>query len=312
MTTRPAESPIGDGPEVLAWAVRANLSREVVTRQKGRKRPGTKHFAPGAALWVGPSYSGDGYEMVEMVGMKRGTRGRRPIRCFMPSVRLTNFRAAAIYSSSIANEIDLGRWWGDSRPQEERSTSEVIADFARFRNAYVTQASHFYDLDRLPHWWLPKGQLHYVEEDCAFCLGIAAAIRGSELATNPFTPAPSPGAMLSNPPLLCQHDAWNIGWMAARRYNWRTEPDRDSIDSELVARAEGLMQRRRRATNCLIGGSHEKSPLAGLPIDQAELVAANMQIRTRIIFCDDDGAELLGRITLRLDDNDCVESVRGG
>ncbi len=41
--------------EPLTWGVVANVSRDVLTRQRtDAKRPGTRHFAPGAKVWILP------------------------------------------------------------------------------------------------------------------------------------------------------------------------------------------------------------------------------------------------------------------
>ncbi|HEX5120500.1 MAG TPA: hypothetical protein VFW65_35425 [Pseudonocardiaceae bacterium] len=117
--------------ELLAWCVVANVSGEAVNRPgAGDARPGLKHFAPGAKLWVLPPQWGDGAEHLIVVGRHRG-RGTGPlIRIVVPRLQLNNFRVRGIYSPAVYRQLCLP-WapWGDHplRPWESQEQAEQAA-----------------------------------------------------------------------------------------------------------------------------------------------------------------------------------------
>lgn len=305
----------GGAVTALTWGLRATLSREVATRQEaGTKRPGVRHFVPGAALWLGPAHSGDGYEKVEMIGTHRNTGGRQIARLLMPTVRLANFKMVPVYKPALVAKFREGRWWENVAQEGDPPLHEYLRSFAESRNAFVTQSSHFYDLDGYDHWWVPPGRLHWIEEDCGFCRGFAAAESGADHVANPYA---------DSRPLIeddgwsharSQRDAWSIGWHTSR---YALQPDRVTLpdsDARLVKAATGLVRRRRQATADVVGrgSSKNSSFLVGLDIDRASTIVANMRLRIRILFGDDDGTKMLGRLSVRLDEEDRIIEVRAG
>lgn len=96
-------SVLADEPDLPAcvWGVVANV-REfplgTTPEQCAGRRKGTKHFAPGARVWVmDQDWSWD--ERVTVVGKEKGTH--RYIRRVMDARQLENFRAKRVYSPTI-------------------------------------------------------------------------------------------------------------------------------------------------------------------------------------------------------------------
>lgn len=95
---------MGEECELLAWCVVANVAREVPFGPGGVEiRRGTKHFSPGAKVWVLPAQWGDGGDQVFVVARHRGSR--RYVRMVVPSRRLTGFRVQGVYSPAVLREL---------------------------------------------------------------------------------------------------------------------------------------------------------------------------------------------------------------
>jgi hypothetical protein len=67
------------------------------------KRRGTKHFAPGAKVFVVDFFWGMGGEQVTVVGRHR--KSHRFIRIAMPAKHLANWRAELAYSPYVIRQI---------------------------------------------------------------------------------------------------------------------------------------------------------------------------------------------------------------
>lgn len=118
-------------PPPVAWCLVANV---VKTRRTGpggvEIRSGTKHFAPGAKVYVIAAYWGMGGETVTVVGRHR--KARRFITIATKSKYLTNWRAALVYSPAVLQRIDAGVSGGATLIGHDRAHLEAIAQsFAR-------------------------------------------------------------------------------------------------------------------------------------------------------------------------------------
>src|SRR5262245_52618161 len=91
----------GSGP---AWCTVANV---VIERGHGpgglERRSGTKHFKPGAKVYVFFFYWGVGGERVTVLGHHR--KSGRLIQIVMPAKHLANWRAELVYSPTISKVI---------------------------------------------------------------------------------------------------------------------------------------------------------------------------------------------------------------
>lgn len=83
-----------------AWCIVANIIRERPYGPGGQElRPGTKHFAPGAKVYVVKFFWGMGGESLTVVGRHR--RSHRYITLSIQSTWLVNWRVELVYSPYV-------------------------------------------------------------------------------------------------------------------------------------------------------------------------------------------------------------------
>jgi hypothetical protein len=119
-----------DGP---VWCVAANVLNERPYGPGGAEiRRGTKHFAPGAKVYVFDFFWGMGGEQVTVVGRHR--KSRRYITLVMRATHLANWRAELAYSPHVIKQVlasgefaELPRGGPESRAQAE----EIAASYVR-------------------------------------------------------------------------------------------------------------------------------------------------------------------------------------
>jgi len=105
-------------------------------RQYGPKgaetRRGTKHFRPGAKVYLVDAYWGMGAESVIVVGHHRGSK--RLITLAMRSAHLTNWRIGRTYSPHIIRELEKRGPFGKSgagSTEGKRKAEEIVAMLAK-------------------------------------------------------------------------------------------------------------------------------------------------------------------------------------
>ncbi|XVV15330.1 hypothetical protein ACQP2X_13595 [Actinoplanes sp. CA-131856] len=181
--------------EPLAWGVVANVSREILVRQSGRKRPGTRHFVPGARVWV-LAVGADGGEQRYVVGTRRNTGGRRLIRLVMDTKYLVNYRVRPIYSAAVYASMGQPMEFGDPMPYESREDAQESVDTWKWHRT------------RRPHLALTGRErlMHNADEDCEFCDGRDACQIGAALDTNPYE---RPGRETRG----SSYGMWRAGWL---------------------------------------------------------------------------------------------------
>ncbi|HWS32451.1 MAG TPA: hypothetical protein VN408_06885 [Actinoplanes sp.] len=162
--------------EPLTWGVVANVSRDVFTRQRtGRRRPGTRHFVPGAKVWVLQISWGDGGQHRYVVGVRRGTGGRGFIRLVMNTDFLVNYRVKPVHSPTVYAAMGQPDGNGDAPPlYRSRQEAQETVDRAKWERTRITHL----DLRESP------AAMHNADETCAFCDGRDAARAGVDV--NPY------------------------------------------------------------------------------------------------------------------------------
>lgn len=111
-----------------AWCVVANVVMERPYGPGGaEKRRGTKHFAPGAKVYVYEFFWGVAGESVTVMGRHR--KSHRFIQLSMPAKHLANWRAELVYSPSVAKVIRENAEFGslDAGTERARRRAEEIA-----------------------------------------------------------------------------------------------------------------------------------------------------------------------------------------
>lgn len=190
--------------EPLTWGVAANISRDVVVRQAaGTKRPGTRHFVPGAKVWVLPVMWGDGGEKRYVVGTRRGTGGRSLIRQVLNTDYLVNLRVKPVHSPAIY--ATMGQPWpGFGAPSlyESREAAQQSADAWKWART------------RGPHLGLGESvsAMHNADEECEFCDGRDATQTGAPVDANPHArPDADPEGTVDW--WSTAHGMWRAGWL---------------------------------------------------------------------------------------------------
>ena len=107
------------------------------------KRRGTKHFAPGAKVYVYEFFWGVGGENVTVMGRHR--KSHRFIQLSMRAKHLANWRAELVYSPAVAKVIrenaEFGRLDAGSK-RARRRTEEIAARYIKdgaVSQPYVTR-----------------------------------------------------------------------------------------------------------------------------------------------------------------------------
>ena len=96
---------VSEERELLGFCVTANMKQQTNQGDGGlQMRRGTKHFAPGAKVWVLPVQWGDGGEQVIVAGRHRGSRGPY-IRMVIARRHLENFRVQGVYSPALLRTL---------------------------------------------------------------------------------------------------------------------------------------------------------------------------------------------------------------
>lgn len=105
--------------EEWRWCLVGNI---VETHEYGEEheiRKGTKHFPPGAKVYVNLVYGGMGHEFMLVIGKPRRQRGL--IEVVIPSKYITNFRVQKVYSPALLKRMNNSEheWWGVSEEVHE-------------------------------------------------------------------------------------------------------------------------------------------------------------------------------------------------
>jgi len=116
-----------------AWCVAANIILERSCGPGGvEKRRGTKHFAPGAKVYVYDVFWGMGGQTVSVIGRHR--RSKRFIQLHMASKNLANWRTELVYSPTVAKLIRKGYEFGSLDAGSDRArirAEEIVEGFIR-------------------------------------------------------------------------------------------------------------------------------------------------------------------------------------
>lgn len=108
------------------WCLVGNITDAHEFGESGEIRMGTKHFQPGAKVYLAPPNWGDGYEMVVAIGCPR--KRKRYIEIIIRSDHVGNFRLKKVYSPFLLEMMDKSThyWWGNT--DTDRENIETLID----------------------------------------------------------------------------------------------------------------------------------------------------------------------------------------
>lgn len=96
------------------WCLVGNIVKNHEYGETKEVLIGTKHFQPGAKVYMAPPNWGDGYENIVVIGCPR--RSKRYIEVITHSEYIENYRLTKVFEPFILNMMDSSdyRWWDDS------------------------------------------------------------------------------------------------------------------------------------------------------------------------------------------------------
>ncbi len=103
------------------WALVGNVVDENVYGEESEIRHGTKHFSPGAKVYMAPPNWGDGYEKIRVIGMSRPHHRYEHIIMESRLIDFDTLRIQKVYNPTILNMMnqsekqeDYCSWWNNS------------------------------------------------------------------------------------------------------------------------------------------------------------------------------------------------------
>lgn len=91
---------------LLGWCLVANVARETAHGEAGLDiQRGTRHFAPGAKLWIARPWWDPGHGRLRAVGHHRGSP-RRFVGMVVRIEDLENFRARGVYNERLVRRLN--------------------------------------------------------------------------------------------------------------------------------------------------------------------------------------------------------------
>lgn len=108
----------------MRWCLIGNVVENHEYGEEKEIKTGSKHFRPGAKVYIAPANWGDGYENVIVIGCPR--HGKRYIEVVMRSELIRNFRAGKVYAPAVLKMMEESeyRWWGDTDKERIEELAE--------------------------------------------------------------------------------------------------------------------------------------------------------------------------------------------
>jgi hypothetical protein len=202
-----------------AWCVAANVVAERGHGPGGaERRRGTKHFAPGAKVYVYTFFWGMGGERVTVIGRHR--KSRRFIRLTMPARHLANWRAELVYSPYVIRQISASGEFAKypaGSDDARRAAEKIVAGYLRLGAAsqpYTTRAPSASEPVSCPSPAMPTTDWPFDQPRNCAVLTLRSIVFGGAPILHVF------------------HDADDHGWQFLGR------EDADEADAAVVALAE--------------------------------------------------------------------------
>ena len=105
--------------EEWRWCLVGNIVETHKYGEQHEIRKGTKHFPPGAKVYINMVYGGYGHEKVLVIGQPRKQCGL--IEVVIPRRYITNFRIQRVYKPAVLKRMAESEheWWGNTEKDRE-------------------------------------------------------------------------------------------------------------------------------------------------------------------------------------------------
>lgn len=102
------------------WCLVGNIIDQHPFGEQKELLTGSKHFRPGAKVYIAPLQWGDGGESVVVIGIPRHRKD--PIEIVMRGELITNHRLKRVYSPVILKRMNKSPyfWWDDTDKSKEQ------------------------------------------------------------------------------------------------------------------------------------------------------------------------------------------------
>lgn len=109
------------------WCLVGNIVEEHEFGEDHVIKYGTKHFRPGAKVFINLVYGGMGYEKILVIGVPRHTK--KYIEVVIWRKYVCNFRVQKVYKPAVLKMMKYSEWdwWGNT--EETRETIEKCAEW---------------------------------------------------------------------------------------------------------------------------------------------------------------------------------------
>ena len=109
-----------DNEKAWVWCLVGNI---IETHEFGESKDiltGTKHFRPGAKVYMAPANWGDGYENIIVIGCPR--HSKHFIEVITRSAYIENYRIQKVYKSFLLKMMEKSEflWWDESEDSYQR------------------------------------------------------------------------------------------------------------------------------------------------------------------------------------------------
>ena len=113
------------------WCLVGNIVEEHSYGEEHDILRGSKHFRPGAKVWLAPPQWGDGYEKIVVIGKPRHYKSY--IEVIMKSEYIVNFRVQQVFKPPVLKLMCNSEysWWGDT--DKDRNEIQQLLDSLQSR-----------------------------------------------------------------------------------------------------------------------------------------------------------------------------------
>ena len=107
------------------WCLVGNIVQDHEFGESKETLTGSKHFPPGAKVYMAPANWGDGYEKIVVIGCPR--RRKQYIEVIMRSDRIENLRLKKVFAPFLLKMMEASqyRWW-DNTEEDKKNIQSLI------------------------------------------------------------------------------------------------------------------------------------------------------------------------------------------